>query len=190
MSLRKPRLKLSVDEYLKAENDGPVRHEYVDGEVYAMSGTSKRHNRVAVNLLSELYSRLQGGPCEVFISDVKVFIEALNCFYYPDIVVTCDPEDNDDYFVNRPVLIVEVESPSTSLIDRREKLIAYRKLDSLREYLLLSQDSISAVLFRRDQNGEWWSEQPGPEDELRLESVGLSMPLSRLYEGVEFGNEP
>jgi Uma2 family endonuclease len=96
-----------------------------------------------------------------------------------------NPEDNDDYFVNRPVLVVEVESPSTSLIDRREKLMAYRKVESLREYLMLSQDSIGAVVFHRDEKGEWWSEQLGPADELRLESVGLSASLSSLYEGVE-----
>lgn len=184
MSLRKPHVKISVEEYLESEKDGTIRHEYVDGEVYAMSGASKRHNRVANNLNIQLSSLLRGGPCEVFISDVKVFIEALNCFYYPDVVVACDPEDNDDYFVNRPVLVVEVESPSTSLIDRREKLMAYRKLESLREYLRLSQSSISAVVFHRDDKGEWWSEQLGPGDELRLESVGLNVPLSSLYEGV------
>ena len=185
MSLRKPKVKMSVEEYLEWEKDGTVRHEYVDGEVYAMSGTSKRHNRVATNLTIQLSARLRGGPCQVYISDVKVFIQALNCFYYPDVVVACDPEDNDDYFVNRPVLVVEVESPSTSLIDRREKLMAYRKLESLREYVMLAQDSISAVVFHRDEKGEWWSEQLGPADELRLESVGLIVPLSTLYEGVD-----
>jgi Uma2 family endonuclease len=185
MSLRKPKVKMSVEEYLESEKDGTIRHEYVDGEVYAMSGASKRHNLVAANLHAELRSRLRGGPCQVYISDVKVFIQALNCFYYPDVVVACDPEDNDDYFVNRPVLVVEVESPSTSLIDRREKLMAYRKLESLREYVRLAQDSISAVVFHRDEKGEWWSEQLGSADELRLESVGLSVALSTLYEGVE-----
>ncbi|SRR6266404_2791610 len=153
MSLRKPKVKMSVEEYLESEKDGTIRHEYVDGEVYAMSGVSKRHNRVATNLTVELSARLRGGPCQVYISDVKVFIKALNCFYYPDVVVACDPEDNDDYFVNRPVLVVEVESPSTSLIDRHEKLMAYRKLESLLEYLRLAQDSISAVVFHRDEKG-------------------------------------
>jgi Uma2 family endonuclease len=185
MSLRKPHVQISVEEYLESEKDGTIRHEYVDGEVYAMSGTSKRHNRIANILNIQLSAHLRGGPCQVFISDVKVFISTLNCFYYPDVVVACDPEDNDDYFVNRPVLVVEVESPSTSLIDRREKLMAYRKLESLREYVMLSQDSISAVVFHRDDKGEWWSEQLGPGDDLRLESVGLSVALTGLYEGVE-----
>ena len=186
MSLRKPEVRMSVAEYFEWEKDGTVRHEYLDGEVYAMSGASRRHNLVSGNLSSHLISRLRGGPCQVFIVDVKVYIEALNYFYYPDIVVTCDPEDNDEYFVRRPVLVVEVESPSTSAIDKREKLMAYRKLESLREYLLLSQDSISGELFRRDENGNWWSEQLGPDSELRLESIDVSLPLASLYEGVEF----
>lgn len=186
MSLRKPQVRMSVAEYLEWEKDGTIRHEYLDGEIYAMSGASRRHNLIAGNLHSQLSSRLRGGPCQVFIGDVKVYIDALNFFYYPDVVVTCDPEDNDEYFVSRSVLVVEVESPSTSATDRREKLIAYRKLESLKEYLLLSQDSISGELFRRDENGNWGSEQLGPDSELRLESIDVSLPLASLYEGVDF----
>ncbi|HLG16409.1 MAG TPA: Uma2 family endonuclease [Blastocatellia bacterium] len=186
MSLRKPLRKMTVAEYLESEKNGTVRHEYLDGDIYAMSGASKRHNLVANNLNSGLREGLRGGPCQVFFVDVKVYIEAVNTFYYPDVVVACDPEDNDEYFVRRPVLVVEVQSPSTAAIDRREKLMAYRKLESLREYLLLSQDAISAEVFRRDEQGDWWSEQLGSDSELRLESVGLALPLQALYEGVEF----
>ena len=185
MSLPKPHARMSVEEYLESEKNGTVRHEYLDGEVYAMSGASKRHNLISINLITQLRERLRGGPCQVFIVDVKVFIEALNFFYYPDIVVACDPEDDDDYFVKRPVLVVEVESPSTAAIDRREKLMAYRKVESLREYLRLSQDSISAEIHRRDDQGNWWSEEVGANQELRLESVGLNLALAALYEGVE-----
>lgn len=186
MSLRNPRLRMTVAEYLESEKDGAIRHEYLDGEVYAMSGASRRHNRVTNNLNIQLDAQLRGGHCQVFIVDVKVHIEALNSFYYPDVVVTCDPEDNDEYLVKRPVLIVEVESPSTAAIDRREKLMAYRKLESLREYLLLSQDSIGAELFRRDEKRDWRFEQVGPEQDLRLEPIDLTLPLSSLYEGVHF----
>ena len=185
MSLPKPHARMTVAEYLESEKDGTVRHEYLDGEVYAMSGASKRHNRIANNLNIKLMTHLQGGPCQVFIVDVKVFIEALNFFYYPDIVVACDPEDDDDYFVKRPVLVVEVESPSTAAIDRREKLMAYRKVESLREYLRLSQDSIRAEIYSRDDQGNWWSEEVGANQELRPESVGLSVALPALYQGVE-----
>jgi Uma2 family endonuclease len=185
MSLPKPHARMTVAEYLESEKNGTVRHEYLDGEVLAMSGESKRHNLISSNLNVHLRTHLRGGPCQVFIVEVKVFIEALNFFYYPDIVVACDPEDNDDYFVKRPVLVVEVESPSTAAIDRREKLMAYRKVESLREYLRLSQDSISAEIHRRDDQGNWWSEEVGANQELRLESVGLNVALAALYEGVE-----
>ena len=154
MSLPKPLISMTVAEYLEFEKTSQVRHEYLDGEIYAMSGASRRHNLVTGNLHGTLQTRLRGGECEVYIVDVKVYIKPLNIFYYPDIVVACDPDDSDDYFVTRPVLVVEVESPSTSGIDRREKLLAYRRLASLREYLLLSQDASSAEVFRKDANGE------------------------------------
>lgn len=189
MSLPKEHVRMTVAEYLESEKNGTVRHEYLDGEVYAMSGASRRHNLVSVNLLTRLRDHLRGGPCQVFIVDVKVFVEALNFFYYPDIVVTCDPEDNDDYLVKRPVLVVEVESPSTAAIDRREKLMAYRKIDSLREYLLLSQDAIEAEVFRRDEQGNWSSEYLGANQGLRLDSVDFSVALTTLYEGVEFSRD-
>jgi len=185
MSLRKSLIRMTVDEYLESEKTSPVRNEYLDGEIYAMSGASRRHNRITINLCTQLSSSLRGGPCEVFVTEVKVRIAALNYFYYPDLVVTCDPEDNDDYFVTRPVLVVEVESPSTAAIDKREKLMAYRKLESLKEYLMLSQDSVRAAVFRRDANGDWSREQLEGDQELRLESVDLSLRLSSLFEGVE-----
>lgn len=185
MSPPKPHVRMSVADYLESEKDGAVRHEYLDGEVYARSGASKRHNLISLNLVAQLRDRLRGGPCQVFIVDVKVFIEALNFFYYPDIVVACDPDDDDDYFIRRPALVVEVESPSTAAIDGREKLMAYRKIESLREYLRLSQDSINAEIHRRDDEGNWWSEEIAAGQELRLESVGLSVALPALYDGVE-----
>ena len=189
MSLRKSLIKMSVDEYLESEKTSPVRREYLDGEIYAMSGASRRHNRITTNLFTQLPARLHGGPCEVFVTEVKVRIEALNYFYYPDVVVTCDPEDSDDYFVTRPVLVVEVESPTTSGIDRREKLIAYRKVESLREYVRLAQDSISGEVFRRDENGDWSREQLEGDQELRLESVDLNLRLLSAYDGVELPNK-
>lgn len=189
MSLRKVVPKLTVEEYLEAEKDGTIRHEYVDGEVYAMSGASKRHNLVANNLNVTLRQCLRGGPCQVFFVDVKVRVEAANVFYYPDLVVACDPTDDHEYYVTQPILVVEVESPSTSAIDRREKLMTYRKLDSLREYLLLAQDTISATVFRREQDGLWSSEELGAGQELHLESVDLTINLSALYEGVRLPAE-
>jgi Uma2 family endonuclease len=175
---------MTVSEYLEMERRSEVRHEYLDGEIYAMSGASKRHNRIGNNLNRHLDPHLRGGPYQVFTFEVEVYIEVLNTFYYPDLVVSCDPEDNDEYFVKSPVLVVEVESPSTSTIDGREKLLAYRKLASLREYVILAQDKISAQVFRLDEEGTWLSELLGPTDDLRLDSVALAIPLASLYEGV------
>jgi Uma2 family endonuclease len=185
MSLRKSGLRMPVSEYLELEKTSEVKHEYLDGEIYAMSGASKRHNLIGNNLNRNLDPHLRGGPCQVFTFEVKVYIEALNTFYYPDLVVACDPEDSDEYFVKRPVLVVEVESPTTSTIDRREKLMAYRRLPSLREYVILSQDRVSADVFRRDKEGSWLSEQIGTGETLRIESVGITIPLNSLYEGIE-----
>src|SRR5262245_32669255 len=104
MSLPKPRPRMTVSEYLEMERASEIRHEYLDGEIYAMSGASKRHNRIGNNLHLHLDPHLRGGPCQVFTFDVEVYIEALNTFYYPDLVVSCDPEDNDEYFVKSLVL--------------------------------------------------------------------------------------
>jgi Uma2 family endonuclease len=130
-------LPISIEQYLEAELTAPVKHEYVAGHIYAMVGTSKVHNRIAINLTAALNSHLRGGPCQVFMADVKVYVKNATAFYYPDVVVACDRGDGDPYVVTKPLLIVEVLSPSTERIDREEKLHNYRQLDSLEEYVLL-----------------------------------------------------
>ena len=118
----------------------------------------------------------------MFMSDMKARIEALDLFYYPDVIVSCDPQDRAEYFRSRPCLIVEVMSPSTEAIDRREKLHAYQTLDSLREYVLLTQDEVKAHVYRRDDDGRWWFQTLTEADELTMESVALNIPLLDLYE--------
>ena len=184
MSSGMPLVHLPVEEYLEGEKLSPIRHEYIAGQVYAMAGVSRTHNTIALNLASRLRGHLRGGPCRVFMSDVKARIEALDVFYYPDVMVGCDPDDRETYFLTRPCLIVEITSPTTEAIDRREKLLAYQKLDSLREYVLIAQDAVKADVYRRDDQGNWWVETLTETDELRLESVGLNIPLSDLYEDV------
>jgi len=127
MSLSAPLLSLTVAEYLESEKSSPMRHEYLAGQVYAMGGTSATHNLIAGNVFARLRAHLRGRPCRVFISDMKVRIEAVDFFYYPDVLVICDPEDSEEYFKTRPCLIIEVASPTTALIDKREKLLAYQK---------------------------------------------------------------
>ena len=184
MSSLMPLVHLSVEDYLEGEKTSPVRHEYIAGQVYAMAGSSARHNGIALNLATRLRPHLRGGPCRVFMSDVKARIEALDLFYYSDVMVSCDAEDRAEYFRSRPCLIVEVTSPSTESIDRREKLLAYQKLDSLREYVLIAQDEVKAHVYRRDDLGKWWVQTLTETDELRMESVGLNIPLLELYENI------
>src|SRR6266478_3678302 len=108
MASRVPVYSMSVDEYLEAEKTASVRHEYVAGQIYAMAGASDAHNTIAGNFFAVLKARLRGGPCRTYMSDMKVWIEEAGVFYYPDILVTCDPEDSGEYNKTRPSLIIEV----------------------------------------------------------------------------------
>lgn len=177
---------LNVADYLEGEKDGLVRHEYVDGQVYAMAGGSDRHNRISINFTNRLDEHLGDGPCEVFMSDMKVWVSE-SVFYYPDVVVACDGPGADAYYRKQPRLIVEVSSPGTERIDRSEKLLAYKQVKSLKEYVIVSQDRIHIEVFRRRRNGRWhWEVLTEHGDELRLESAGLSLSVSQIYRRVKF----
>ena len=177
---------MSVEEYLAGEKDSPVRHEYIDGQVYAMAGASDRHNRIALNLASRLNDHLAGGPCEVFISDMKLQNDE-KIFYYPDVVVTCDPAGADAYYRREPRLIVEVISPSTERIDRHEKMAAYKNMDTLQEYVLVMQDHIWIEVHRREGD-EWKLESYSQADEqVVFDSVGLRMSVEDIYRNVRWG---
>jgi Uma2 family endonuclease len=176
---------VSPDDYLEGEKASPVKHEYVAGCVYAMVGTSVAHNRIAGNCYVLLANKLRGGPCGAVIADLKVRIGDAEAFYYPDVAVSCHPEDlrPASYFLSHPTLIIEVLSPSTARIDQAEKLHNYRKLDSLREYVLIAQDAMRVQVHRR-AGSDWGSETLGESDRLRLDSVDLELPVAALYEGV------
>jgi Uma2 family endonuclease len=121
-------LPMSVVDYLAFEESSAVRHEFVAGEIHAMGGASRAHNRLSLNLATAFQAKLRGGPCEVFMNDFKVRLEVAReeFFYYPDVVVSCHPRDIEKYFLRSPTLVVEVLSPSTETIDRREKPITGR----------------------------------------------------------------
>ena len=175
---------LSVAEYLQAETESPVRHEYVDGQIFAMAGASDRHNRVSINLTSKLDDKLGDGPCEVFMSDMKVWVSE-SVFYYPDVVVACDGPGADEYYRKKPRLIIEVSSPSTERIDKSEKLVAHKKTKSLKEYVIVSQDRVRIEVFRRARGDSWnWEVLTELSDELRLESVSLTLTLAEVYRRV------
>jgi Uma2 family endonuclease len=185
MSLRNERFTLSVADYLAGERDAAVRHEYVSGQAYAMAGASARHNRIALNIGGRLNDHLDGGECEAFVSDMKVRV-APDLFYYPDVIVTCDPPGGDPYFRTQPRLVVEVLSPTTERADRREKLAAYRNCPTVREYALVSQERMMVELHRRTGD-EWQTEiLTNPDEECALASVGLTLRLRDIYRNVRF----
>jgi Uma2 family endonuclease len=181
-----------VEDYLAFEERSEIKHEYINGEIYAMAGASTRHNRITLNLASRLIGRLRDSPCEVFVADVKLHLKELGVeiFYYPDLMVCCDPNDREPYYRTQPCLIVEVLSSGTARIDRREKLFAYARLDSLQAYLLLEQDRIGATLYWRE-GGDWrWAEFSDPHAELPLPCADLTVPLAELYEGTGLVETP
>ena len=179
---------LPVDDYLEGEKESPIRHEYVDGHVFAMAGASDRHNLIAGTVYARLLDLLSSGPCRAFISDMKVMVQP-SVYYYPDVVVACDPPGGDPYTRTQPILVIEVTSPSTQRADRFEKLPAYKRIASLVECVLISQVQMFVEVHRR-AGGEWETELlTRPEDQLRLESVGLRMTLSEIYRTVEFDED-
>lgn len=189
MALRKLKSDLSAEEYLAGERDSPVRHEYVYGQVYAMSGASDRHNRIAGNIFARLSDHLAEGACEPFISDMKVEVSK-DLYYYPDVVVACDPPGGDRYTKKQPILIVEVLSPSTARIDRYEKLMSYRSIPTLREYVLIAQDEMQVELYRRQEDGTWQHEiLTQPDESLEFTSVSLNLTLAQIYRRVQFDEE-
>lgn len=179
---------ISVDDYFQQEETSPIRHEYLGGQIFAMAGASEEHNRIAANLCTYLITHLRGSGCKTFISDMKVKIQVAqgtgDIFYYPDVMVTCDEQDREKFYKTHPCLVVEVLSPSTETIDRREKRLNYQSLASLQEYVLVSQDQMEVEVYRRKGSGNWELERLGANDSLQLNSVGLTLTVAEVYDEV------
>ena len=176
---------LNEDDYLAMEHQATVRHEFVHGGVYAMAGSSANHNRVAGNL----YARLLGSPdedCNPFMSDMKLRLDFGHTYYYPDVMLVCEPDDTEAYVKTSPCMVAEVLSRSTELTDRREKWAAYQKLASLREYLLLAQDRPYIEVYQRVDLRHWGVTVLGAGDTLKLSCGQLSIAVNELYRGVDF----
>ncbi len=187
-TLQKPRF-LSVEEYLEAERLADVRHEYIDGQTYNMAGASKRHNRIAGNLFFQLRAAARGGPCDVFMSDMKLHIPRRGVFYYPDVMLTCDPADVEEFYSEHPCLVAEILSPTTESVDRREKLLAYRDLPGLRYYLMIASDEHKVEYWARNESGEWETSELGEDESLvvRCGDYRAELRLADLYEDVDLG---
>lgn len=176
---------MSVEEYLEFEKDSEVRHEYVGGVAYAMTGGSGRHNRISLNTARKLADAAEGTPCRVYMSDMKVSIPK-RPFYYPDVMVVCGEEpEHPYYFVEDPCLIVEVASPNTENTDRREKLEAYKALPTLVEYLIVSQDARKVERHFRDENDEWWKAEITEEGSFTVPCPpNARLSLADIYENT------
>jgi Uma2 family endonuclease len=177
--------RLSVEEYLDFELGASTRHEYVAGEIFAMVGVSAAHNLIVGNVYRAFANRLHGGPCRTFFSEFKVRLKINrdDIFYYPDVMVACGREGLEKYFLRNPKVIIEVLSPSTEGTDRREKLIHYRRIPTLEEYILIGQDTPEVTIHRRSTG---WTPTvlTALEAVAEIQSIELSLPLAQVYEGV------
>lgn len=177
---------ISEAEYLALEAQSPLKHEYVAGGIYAMTGASLRHNVIALNIAALLRAHLRGSPCRTFMSDAKLRVNKLNSYYYPDVMVTCDPRHQNitpgDTVIEAPRLVVEILSNSTEATDRREKLLAYRSLPSMLEYVLVSQEVASVEIHRRQGDIGWQIITLSPGDPVELNSVELVSDFAAIYE--------
>lgn len=179
---------VTPEEYLVRERAAEYKNELVDGQIRAMTGASRAHVRIVGDLFAALHSRLRGGPCEVLANDMRVGIAGAGAYLYPDLVAHCEAprfEDAELDTLLNPAVVVEVLSKSTERYDRGEKFALYRRLESLREYVLVDTHRMHVEHFARE--GERWllTESDGPEGVLALPSLGCSVPLREIYERVQ-----
>ncbi|MBA2510263.1 MAG: Uma2 family endonuclease [Rubrobacteraceae bacterium] len=163
------------------EKTATVRHEYVAGEVYAMTGASRRHNRIAGNVYRRLADAAAGGPCRVYMETVKL---RKDIFYYPEVMVACGSEPENPYYEDAPCLVVEVVSPSTESTDRREKLAAYKRVPGLKAYLILEQERMRVERHFRDEEGAWLRADLVEEGRFSVPCPEMSLALAEIYEGL------
>ena len=177
---------MRFDVYLDFEETSETRHELVGGVIYAMGGASDWHNIVSLNLASQCNVRLRGGSCRAFNNDMKLRIATAesNDVYYPDVMVCCDPTDRERLYRERPSFIAEIASPSTERIDRNEKFEAYRAITAMQEYALLQSATPRVELFRR--KNDWAREVFRIDDTVEFASIGLTLPVRELYDGVDY----
>jgi Uma2 family endonuclease len=176
---------ISPEDYLAGERVSPIKHEYRQGHVYAMVGAKKSHVILASNLTTLLNVHLQDSPCLVMSSDMKVRLEAADCYYYPDVVVTCDERDlsTTEDFIRFPTLVIEILSDSTVAFDRGDKFADYQTVPTLREYVLVNRSEMALECYRLTAEG-WVGQRYGVGDPVRFESVGLECAIATIYQKV------
>jgi Uma2 family endonuclease len=184
---------LTATEYLAIERQAETRSEYLDGEMFAMTGTSLSHNTIVGNLVGGVWQQLKGGPCRICPNDLRVHIPVTGLYTYPDVVVICgEPklEGEDFDTLLNPTLIIEVLSPSTEAYDRGKKFEHYRTIDSLAEYVLVSQDEPRVEQYLRQDGGHWlFTAVGGLDSRITLPSIHCALSLAEVYDKVELSSE-
>lgn len=175
---------ISEADYLESEKISEIKHEYIDGYVYAMSDASANHNRIAGNCCSEFRAGLKGKPCQPYTSDMKVRVGSK--YFYPDVIVDCTTIAGDSYYTEAPTLLIEVLSKSTRRTDETIKRMAYMQIPTLQEYVLIEQDIVDVEVVRR-ANG-WLSEHYFMGDEITFASIGLTLTVEEIYDRVQNGD--
>ncbi len=174
--------RISIEDYLHGELCSDIKHEYIDGYVYAMAGAKLNHDRISKTIARKLAEHLDDSPCEVFGQDIKVYVSEAK-FFYPDVMVICNHEEGSQDYIEKPLLIVEVLSDSTQDKDRTVKRLAYQSLPSLQEYVLIAQDFVEVEVSRRSLG--WKSEHYFLGDEVFFESLDLKLPVLDIYRRVD-----
>jgi Uma2 family endonuclease len=190
MSIPAHDLCLSMEEYLEFEDSSKEKHEYVAGRIFLMVGANSAHNAIVSNFHRLIYDPVKLAGCRSYISDMKVKVEPLQSFYYPDLVVTCEIFHPKAAYISAPSLIIEVLSPSTMNVDRREKLLAYRSISSLTEYVLVDQDKVRVEVYRKDDLGNWHCHEFREGATVPISSVPgdtIQLSLHDIYYGISLG---
>jgi Uma2 family endonuclease len=176
---------LSPEQYLEWEEKSEIKHEYIDGEIFAMAGSSSNHAAIVRNVIMSVGPHLRGSGCDLYPQDIKAQIKRRSRFYYPDLMVTCDDRDKTETYVKRYYkLIIEVLSDSTEGFDRGAKFEDYRRSESLEEYVLISQNRVNVEVYRKNLAGRWELQAYQAGDRVELVSIGLEFPIADLYEDV------
>jgi Uma2 family endonuclease len=179
--------KMTIEQYLEWELQQDLRYEYVNGEVFAMTGGTIPHNDIALNLYRTVYPHLRSRGCRANVSDVKVQVSPNSPYYYPDVIVSCDPQDlNARKFIQNPTIIAEVLSPGTSAKDRGEKFTDYQKIPTLQEYLLIDSEKIAVERYFRGEGRMWLYYPYTVGDTIALSSIEFEFEIELLYEGIIF----
>lgn len=176
----------TTEAYLQWEHEQAERHEFVQGEIFNMTGASDAHVTITLNIGALLRSHVRGSPCRVYMTDMKLQVETADAFFYPDVFVTCSEQDHSQkYYKSEPILIIEILSESTAAYDRGQKFAYYRQLDSFQEYVLIDTDKMSVDCFRRNQDGHFVLYPFGTNEFVILDSINFSVDIDAIYEDVD-----